>query len=135
MENTIPCPFCPFTANRKVKELFVTYKGQQYPIKKDYYECVACEEQFSTPEMDEIALKQVYEAYTLDKTGIMNPGRTQEVSQYCEGELCSVCRKSAVQKIAQVIFDDMPIAHELTAYLCLEHFDMVLRPYRLKKDV
>ena len=50
------------------------------------------------------------------------------VSGCCIGEKCSVCGKDATNKLAEVIFDDdpNPIRHELTAYVCKEHFRMIV---------
>lgn len=50
------------------------------------------------------------------------------VSGCCSGEKCSVCGKDATNKLAEVIFDDdpNPIRHELTAYVCKEHFRMIV---------
>lgn len=51
-----------------------------------------------------------------------------EVSGCCIGEKCSVCGRDATNKLAEVIFDDdpNPIRHELTAYVCKEHFRMIV---------
>lgn len=56
-----------------------------------------------------------------------------KVSMYCKGEECH-CGQPAVQKIEQVIFDDMPIAHPLVQYVCQRCFDRVLRPYNEPKE-
>lgn len=60
-------------------------------------------------------------------------GETTErfVSISCEGEKCSVCGAPAKAKIGEEIMHDdpMPNRHNLTAYVCFNHFDMVLRPY------
>ena len=49
------------------------------------------------------------------------------VSATCEGEVC-FCGSPAVRKIGEEIpYDDpMPNRHNLTAYVCAEHFAMVL---------
>jgi len=59
------------------------------------------------------------------------------VSGSCQGEKCTVCGKPATKKIAEVIMPDDPnkIRHELVGYVCTHHFDMVIRPYKYKKDI
>ena len=49
------------------------------------------------------------------------------VSECCEGERC-MCGQPAVRKIAEVVFHDDPLPgrHELTAYVCADHFIMVM---------
>lgn len=51
------------------------------------------------------------------------------VSECCEGELC-FCGKPAMRKVGETIFDDdpHPIRHELTAYVCGEHFAQIMGP-------
>jgi hypothetical protein len=53
------------------------------------------------------------------------------ISKTCIGEKCSVCGKSATNKLGEEIpYDDpYPNRHNLTAYVCAEHFDMIVRPY------
>jgi hypothetical protein len=53
------------------------------------------------------------------------------VSGSCQGEVCSVCGKPATNKLEETIFwdDPYPNRHNLTAYVCREHFDMIVRPY------
>ena len=54
------------------------------------------------------------------------------VSKYCEGEKCH-CGKPSVKKISEVILpDENQIKHELSQYVCQEHFDKALRPYLFK---
>lgn len=53
------------------------------------------------------------------------------ISKTCIGEKCSVCGKPATNKLGEEIpYDDpYPNRHNLTAYVCAEHFDMIIRPY------
>ena len=53
------------------------------------------------------------------------------VSASCRGERCRVCGKSATHKMAEEIQHDdpLPMRHELTAYVCCEHFGLILGPY------
>jgi len=50
------------------------------------------------------------------------------VSASCKGELCSVCGKAATNKLEETIFWDDPnqMRHPLTAYVCREHFRMIV---------
>lgn len=56
------------------------------------------------------------------------------VSASCQGEVCSVCGKPATNKLGEEIpFDDPnPNRHNLTAYVCQAHFEMVVMPYRVR---
>lgn len=51
------------------------------------------------------------------------------ISEACEGETC-FCGAPAMRKVGETIFDDdpQPIRHELTAYLCGEHFAQIMGP-------
>ena len=52
----------------------------------------------------------------------------------CTGEKCRICGgppfQFATRKVAEVILSDdpMPLRHELTAYVCEEHFAMIFGP-------
>lgn len=59
----------------------------------------------------------------------------KSVSQYCQGEVCTICKQPAQQKMRQEIFDDMPIAHGYSAYLCQSHFEDIVMPYKKKKEM
>ena len=50
------------------------------------------------------------------------------VSGSCKGEICSVCGKPATNKLEETIFWDDPnkMRHPLTAYVCREHFRMIV---------
>ena len=50
------------------------------------------------------------------------------VSGSCKGEVCSVCGKPATNKLEETIFWDDPnkMRHPLTAYVCREHFRMIV---------
>jgi len=50
------------------------------------------------------------------------------VSESCNGEVCSVCGKDATNKLGEEIpFDDPnKNRHNLTAYVCREHFTMIV---------
>ena len=50
------------------------------------------------------------------------------VSKTCKGEPCSVCGKPSTKKVEETIFDDdpNPWRHGLSAYLCDEHFKMIM---------
>ena len=50
------------------------------------------------------------------------------VSGCCKGEICSVCGNDATNKLEETIFHDDPnkMRHPLTAYVCREHFRMIV---------
>jgi len=50
------------------------------------------------------------------------------ISGSCEGEICSVCGKDATNKLGEEIPSDDPdrMRHNLTAYVCREHFTMIV---------
>ncbi len=61
---------------------------------------------------------------------------TEWKSACCEGEICNVgpCIAPAVAKVEEAIFSDDPARsrHPLTAYLCREHFGMVMGEYGIE---
>ena len=56
------------------------------------------------------------------------------VSAACAGERC-YCGELAEHKVEETIFADDPIPHrhELTAYLCHEHFCQIMGPVAKKR--
>ncbi len=50
------------------------------------------------------------------------------ISGTCKGEVCSVCGKPATNKLGEEIpYDDPnPNRHNLTAYVCREHFEIIV---------
>jgi hypothetical protein len=52
------------------------------------------------------------------------------VSASCGGEKCRVCGKPATHKLGEEILHDdpNPSRHNLTAYVCCEHFTMIVGP-------
>jgi hypothetical protein len=57
-----------------------------------------------------------------------------KISEYCLGEYC-FCGRLAVKKIAEVILlDEEQDRHQLSQYVCLEHFDRVMKPYLYKAE-
>ena len=50
------------------------------------------------------------------------------ISGSCKGEICSVCGKDATNKLVEEIPSDEPdrMRHNLTAYVCRDHFTMVV---------
>ena len=80
------------------------------------------------------ASKELYNIIHSPKTD--NMGENKEfISRCCIGEKCSVCGNPATDKIGEEIMPDdpHPIRHNLTAYVCKNHFNMILRP-RLWKE-
>ncbi len=58
------------------------------------------------------------------------------ISGTCKGEKCTICKKPATKKLGEEIAHDdpNPIRHNLTAYVCDDHFDMIVRPYVKKSN-
>lgn len=52
------------------------------------------------------------------------------ISATCGGEWCRMCGKPAVAKVGEEIAHDdpMPVRHNLTAYVCSQHFVEILGP-------
>lgn len=50
------------------------------------------------------------------------------ISGCCIGEKCKICGKDATNKLSEVIFydDPNPIRHELTVYVCKDHFKVIM---------
>lgn len=50
------------------------------------------------------------------------------VSGCCESEVCTVCGKPATHKVGEEKFPDdkRSWAHNLTAYVCCEHFKQIM---------
>lgn len=67
----------------------------------------------------------------IDECGnaLLTDSNNRFVSRTCIGEECSVCGKPATNKVGEEIpYDDpLPNRHNLTAYLCAEHFDMIMK--------
>lgn len=51
------------------------------------------------------------------------------VSAACRGEHCTQCDRAATHKVGEEILHDdpNPIRHNLTAYVCCDHFYAVMR--------
>jgi hypothetical protein len=65
----------------------------------------------------------------IDKLLILyNVSGSRFVSATCKGEKCSVCGENATNKLGEEIpYDDPnPNRHNLTAYVCREHFRMIV---------
>ena len=50
------------------------------------------------------------------------------VSTRCNGEKCRICKKPAAHKVGEEIPSDDPFQqrHEFTAYVCCEHFRLIM---------
>lgn len=58
------------------------------------------------------------------------------ISTSCEGEICTLCGRPAGAKIGEEIAwdDPFPNRHNLTAYVCTEHFSMLFHGGRRPSD-
>ncbi len=52
------------------------------------------------------------------------------ISQSCQGETCNMCGAPAAAKVGEEIFEDDPfqMRHNLTAYVCADHFRQIMGP-------
>lgn len=59
---------------------------------------------------------------------VSNKSKNYFISGSCKGEICSVCGKDATNKLGEEIPSDDPnkMRHNLTAYVCREHFTMIV---------
>lgn len=48
-----------------------------------------------------------------------------KISKFCIGQKCW-CGAPAVQKIEQILFEDMSAVHPYTTYVCQHHFDRLM---------
>jgi hypothetical protein len=57
------------------------------------------------------------------------------VSLSCGGETCSLCGKPATKKVGEEILSDdpHPARHNMTAYVCAEHFQMIFSPAEYRR--
>lgn len=64
---------------------------------------------------------------TMDAQAVLN---SYHSSASCRGERCTVCGVDATHKLGEEIMHDDPFPHRhnLTAYVCCEHFRMILGP-------
>ena len=64
----------------------------------------------------------------MDNNEILKFPNLYFVSCTCIGEVCSICGKDATNKLVEEIaYDDpYPNRHNLTAYVCREHFEMIV---------
>lgn len=57
------CPFCGGTTERLVKIVNISFRKEDFKINKQFYKCKECKEQFTTDELDNVNIKQVYNLY------------------------------------------------------------------------
>ncbi len=57
------CPFCDGIADLKIEPIKITFRKEDFNIQKQFYKCNKCKEQFTTDELDEVNINQVYNQY------------------------------------------------------------------------
>ena len=57
------CPFCDGIADLKIEPIKITFRKEDFNIIKQFYKCNKCKEQFTTDDLDEVNINQVYNQY------------------------------------------------------------------------
>ncbi|MBS3944388.1 MAG: DUF4065 domain-containing protein [Melioribacter sp.] len=57
------CAFCNGDANLHVEKTIIKYRKEDFNIHKLFYKCEMCKEQFTTNELDDVNINQVYNQY------------------------------------------------------------------------
>lgn len=74
------CPFCENLSEVKIEEISITFRKEEYHVFQHYYFCQKCKEEFTTTELDELNIKQVYNQYR-DKHKILNPEQIRNIRE------------------------------------------------------
>lgn len=57
------CAFCGANAVKKLETAKINFRKEEFKIHKQVYECENCKERFTSDELDEVNIKQVYNQY------------------------------------------------------------------------
>jgi putative zinc finger/helix-turn-helix YgiT family protein len=57
------CAFCSGNALLMLEPIKINYRKEDFKVHKQFYECVDCKERFTTDELDNVNIKQVYNQY------------------------------------------------------------------------
>lgn len=57
------CAFCGGNALQMVETIKISYRKEDFKVHKQFYKCEDCKEQFTTDELDNVNIKQVYNQY------------------------------------------------------------------------
>ncbi|HRN27493.1 MAG: DUF4065 domain-containing protein [Ignavibacteriaceae bacterium] len=57
------CAFCGGNALQMVETVKISYRKEDFKVHKQFYKCQDCKEQFTTDELDNVNIKQVYNQY------------------------------------------------------------------------
>ena len=63
MELNMKCPFCGGTTEKLVESVKINFRKEEFKIHKQFYKCNECKERFTTDELDNVNIKQVYNQY------------------------------------------------------------------------
>jgi hypothetical protein len=89
---------------------------------EDVYECPSCKKETMDVQHDDPE-----EFIIGNNEPAEDDGLNHFVSKSCSGETCSICDAPSTHKVGEHIFSDDPIPgrHNLTAYVCCEHFRLI----------
>ncbi|MEO8233003.1 MAG: type II TA system antitoxin MqsA family protein [Ignavibacteriota bacterium] len=57
------CAFCGGNALQMLETIKINYRKEDFKVHKKYYKCQDCKQQFTTDELDNVNIKQVYNQY------------------------------------------------------------------------
>lgn len=59
------CPFCNSKATKMLEQTKITFRKEDFKIQKQFYKCDKCKNQFTTNDLDEVNINQVYNQYRI----------------------------------------------------------------------
>lgn len=63
MENKMKCAFCDSIAKLHIEQSKIVYRKEEFKIHKHFFRCEKCNQQFTTTEIDNLNIEQVYNQY------------------------------------------------------------------------
>ncbi len=77
---SVSCPFCEGKAELHIEQKIRTFRKEEFQIFDYYYKCKNCDKQFTTTEIDELNVNQVYNKYR-EKYSIPFPQQLIELNE------------------------------------------------------
>lgn len=74
------CPYCKSEANLKLENKRITYRKEEFDFFQQFYKCGKCNQEFTTTEIDEVNINQVYNQYR-EKYQIPFPEQLKNIRQ------------------------------------------------------